>query len=157
MLKKIILLSWLTAVSCSQSKKYQMSNMLGGEDPVDVTKLVVDHGFKPIYDRQKNIRALLNPDPAIIGIPQENQLKAEFKKWLQENNPKLDLSGVDTLQLSAHSSYQYSYLITDDPVDVYKTEVKINDQQVVAYFRMEKGNLMFPYKEEGWIIPAPVK
>jgi hypothetical protein len=155
MSKKIFLFISIIFISCSPKTKYEMPNMLGGEN-IDVTDLVVTAGFKPVYDSTKNICALINPNPIKINITYESKLKEEFKRWLVEKNCKFDTVEVDKISLLKYSKYQYTYLITYNPVDVYRLEVKINSNVNIAYFRMEKGGLILPFKDEGWVIPSPI-
>ncbi len=130
-----------------------MNNMLGGEELVDVSNLVIRQGYKPIYcGINKDICALINPKPSHLTDDYEKELKNGFKEWVANYKSKFNLTLIDSFSIITNSTYQYSYLITFEPVDVYLTKISIDKEIFKAFFRIEKGKLLLPYDEDGWVI-----
>lgn len=129
-----------------------MHNMLGDKSFIDVTDLVTKKGYRPVYcGEQKEICSLINPAPLSIENHYEVPLKNALKRFLNENKVLFDTNYINKTTIIEHSKYQYSYIITYDLVDVYKTEIILNNDTLVAYFRKDNKNLVLPFQADGWV------
>lgn len=135
----------LLILGCEKTEKYEMLNMVGNDDYIDITNYVKKK-YKPIYNRNKEICALIKPNPRIIDVKIESDLRTSLMKYFKETDFDYD---IDKLDLYKNSKYQYSYIITDKLIDVYK--ININEHKF--FFRLdEEKNIILPIKEEGWVI-----
>jgi hypothetical protein len=152
MMRLLFLLVPLFLQTCT-TKRYKMVNMLGGESYVDVTELVKKEKYDPIYcGFQKNVVCkLIKPNQSPINSKYEDELMFGFKKWIVDSKLNFDTSLINNILLSEHSSYQYSYLITYDLVDVYLVEISINNDTLKSFFRIDKNHILMPFKEDGWV------
>lgn len=135
----------LLILGCEKTEKYEMLNMVGNDDYIDITNYVKKK-YKPIYNRNKEICALIKPNPRIIDVKIESDLRTSLMKYFKETDFDYD---IDKLDLYKNCKYQYSYIITDKLIDVYK--ININEHKF--FFRLdEEKNIILPIKEEGWVI-----
>jgi hypothetical protein len=123
-----------------------MPSMIDGGD-VDVRPFI-KVGYKPVYCNG-SIEKLIKLKPVDFNKQQRLSLKASFFRWYSENYS--DKVVDSTFDLMRNTKYQYSYIITDYPVDVYKTEVKINNKNIKLYIRLDKDTLITPYAPDSWV------
>lgn len=125
--------------------KYFMPNMLGGEN-IDVSKFI-RNGYTPAYCDGK-IYKLINTSPDFNLKKDINDLNKEIKNWLSENGFSNNFIIRDTTQ---DIVYQYSYLLTDYPIDTYTVKVWVEEKSLLLFFRTDKGILIRPLNSSGWI------
>lgn len=143
--KFLFLIIIILILGCDKTEKYEMLNMVGNNDYIDITNFVKKK-YKPIYNKNKEICALIKPNPILIDVKFESDLRNYLIKYFNETNFDYD---IDNLVLYKNCKYQYSYIITDKLIDVYK--ITINEH--LFFFRLdERNNIILPIKEEGWVI-----
>lgn len=125
--------------------------MLGGDDYVDVSEYVLIKKYKPIYcnSNKKEICKLIKNDPAKITLKHQRDIILGLTKLLGIKYS----NQISLINFEKNVSYQYSYIIIRDLVDVYVLNFKINNINKKIYFRLENNQIITPFKEdEGWVI-----
>lgn len=118
-----------------------MHNVLDGEC-IDVSSYI-DEGYKPINCEldTTSVCALLKPGNTLLN---PTQVKKVSKELFKAYGSRIDLQNYKI-------SYEYSYIITYDLVDVYVIMAELDGQRRKIFFRKQSENLIFPFKEdEGW-------
>jgi hypothetical protein len=146
----------LTLTSCG--RKYEMTNML--PETIDVTNYIEDGQFRP-DTCEGRLDRLIRLKPMVLDSNFESRLQDKLIKWETEYNNWLLKQNLDTInftvdKLADKTKYQYSYFQTDEPIDVYRTDlgIEINGiQNFKLFLGLDKnGELYSDYKEDGWII-----
>ncbi|MDI9311882.1 MAG: hypothetical protein QM535_16845, partial [Limnohabitans sp.] len=109
--------------------------MLGTDDYVDVSEYVLIKKYKPIYcdTNKRQICKLIKNDLAKITLNHRHKLI----------NGLIELFGqqyknqIYIINFEKSVSYQYSYIIISDLVDVYVLNFKIEDINKKVYFRLD--------------------
>lgn len=126
-----------------------MPTMLGGDDYVDVSEYVLENKYKPIYcDTSKSeICKLIKNDPAKITFKHRQTLIVGLTELLGVNYS----NEISLINFEENVSYQYSYIIISDLVDVYVLNFKIKNINKKVYFRLDQNQIITPFKEnESW-------
>ncbi len=135
-----------------------MTNML--PETIDVTSYIENGQFRP-DSCEGRLDRLIKQKPMVLNDSYENGLQDKLIKWKAEYNNWLLKHNRDTInftieKLVSKTKYQYSYFQTDEPIDVYRTDlgVEINDNNDFKLFiGLDKnGKIYSGYKEDGWII-----
>lgn len=135
-----------------------MTNML--PETIDVTSYIESGLFRPDSCEGKLDR-LINQKPLVLNDNYENILQGKLVKWKNEYNSWLLKHNRGTInftvdKLVSKTKYQYSYFITDEPIDVYRTDlgIEINgNKDFKLFIGLDKnGKIYSDYKEDGWII-----
>ena len=140
---KQLLIFMVLLQSCGD--KFYMTNMLG-DDEVDISKYI-KNGYKPMYCEDK-IYKLINRTPDFTPQSDLKYLEKEIKIWLKENGYVEEFIIKDTSQ-DIH--YQYSYLMTYHPIDVYTAKVFVADTSLLLFFRKDNGVLISPINSSSWL------
>lgn len=144
-------------VSCKQ--KYEMYNMILQKN-IDVTSYIRSGEFVP-DSCEGRLDRLMKKKPMILDESYEDKLQAKLLKWRIGYNKWLREKGEDTISLTVDkivdkTSYQYSYFMTNHPVDVYRTNLGIDlagYKDFKLYIRAyQNGKIHADYYESGWII-----
>lgn len=120
--------------------------MVGGEY-VDVTDLIVERGYQPVYCGEELCK-LISPAPK--NITEEEAVKL-FERIRKLCNDEFDMCG-DLSQVKAIENYNYShtYFITYAPVDVFHFSTKTEVGSVSFDIRRkEDGELILPTEMGG--------
>lgn len=139
-MKVFICVFSLLLIGCQRNAV--MTNMLNG-DEINVQPLI-NKGYRPIYSNGAIVK-LITPSPHIFSNGEKELLDKSFKEWCKSK--KLDLN-IDILK---NTKYKYSYIIIDDPVDVYETDVIIKKQIKKIFIRVCKDSIITPYSSIDWI------
>ena len=129
-MKKNILLASIVSIivlSSCKHQKYQMYNMM--PMMVDVSDYVNDGDYSADSCRHR-LNRLIRTKPLVLDQSHEVILQLKLKNWKNNYNRWLKANGRDTINIDAgqlfdKTSYQYSYMVTDKPVDVYRTDTHI--------------------------------
>lgn len=139
-------------MNCNTTKKYQMPNMSGDGKYIDVSKLVLKEGYKPIYSTTNNeICALINPHPLKLDSFNEVILKQKINDWLNVNYKDSDSTYIILYDICDKSAYQYSYIIKSKLIDVYKVVFEYKSIKQKIYFRLDENQIILPINDTGWV------
>ena len=129
-------------------------------ETIDVTKYIESGEF--VTDScESRLDRLIRTKPYILENKYETQLQRKLELWKQNHNKwqlknKRDSIGFDILDLVEKTKYQYSYFITTEPIDVYRTDtdIKINENKnLMLFLQIDKdGIIISEYKESGWVL-----
>lgn len=148
----------LVFISCKH-QKYEMNNMM--PMPVDISDYINSGDFEPDSCKHR-LNRIKRTSPRGLDQSYETMLQIKLKKWKDNYNLWLKKNKHDTiyfnpeaLSLFAISKYQYSYVITDKPVDVYRTDtpLRINDiDNIRFYFQLdENGEFVSDFSENNFL------
>lgn len=152
----MLLIFTATLFSCKQ-KKYEMYNMM--PMTVDVSEYINSGDFEPDSCKRR-LNRLKRTSPKEMGVADEIMLQIKFKKWKNNYNQWLRKNKRDTVVINVDllhtiTSYQYSYVITNKPVDVYRTNtsIKINGiENLQLYIQVDdKGDFVSDYTENNYL------
>lgn len=146
-------------ISSCKHQKYEMNNMM--PMPVDVSEFINSGDYEPDSCKRR-LNHLKRTSPLVLDESYETMLKIKLKKWKDNYNVWLKKNGYDTLYFNIESlllykltRYQYSYIITDRPVDVYRTDtpLSINGiENIRFYFQLdEKGEFVSDFSENNFL------
>lgn len=149
----------ITLFACNNSGiRYVIQNMNG--DDVNVTNLITSGQFLP-DSCEGRFEKLIKLKPKVLDDQDETRLQYELSQWIKEYNNWLFNYGREQIDLKLKNiykitSYQYSYIIKDDYVDVYRTDTnwEINGiKEFKLFIRFDKkGKIMTGFKDGGWVI-----
>lgn len=147
MMKEMLIILMLFFQSCGN--KFVMSNMLG-DDNVDVSRFVHE-GYKPLYCDGR-IYKLINNKPDFSLAENLDFLDKEIKGWLKDNGYTENYS-INDSNSNRDVVYQYSYSLTDHPIDVYSIKISVlsDGSSKMLYFRKDKNILLTPINSSGWV------
>ncbi len=126
---------------------------------VDVSEYINSGDFEPDSCKRR-LNRLKRTLPKEMSAADEIMLQIKLKKWKNNYNQWLRKNKRDTVVinvdlLNAITSYQYSYVITDKPVDVYRTNtsIKINGIENLQLFIQvdDKGDFVSDYTENNYL------
>jgi hypothetical protein len=137
----------------NQRVSYGIVNMIDGIETVDVTDLILEEKYEPIYSQNNDIIALVNPHPNMLGDSNDSTLSIHIKTWLSDNYHEYNADDIGLKHLSKKTTYKYTYFILLDPIDVYLTEIKIDNETLAAFIRAKNGAAFGPYSTRGWVFP----
>jgi hypothetical protein len=146
----------LTFASCG--RKYEMTNML--PETIDVTSFVESGQFRP-DSCEGRLDRLIKQKPLVLNDNYESILQDKLVRWKTEYNRWLEQHNRDTItftvdKLVSKTKYQYSYFRTDEPIDVFRTDlgIEINgNKDFKLFIGLDKnGEICSDFKEDGWII-----
>ena len=155
--KQLVPLFFVLIVSSGCGNKYEMTNSV--PEAIDVTEYIESGEFYP-DSCDGRLDKLIKTHPRTLDQSYEVELQKKLNHWKNEYNNWLKENSRDTIvfeinNIVSNTSYQYSYFITDDPIDVYRTdtEIELNEIKKFSFFiRIDKaGNIFSDYKEDGWI------
>ena len=122
-------------------KRYYMANMLG-EDNVNVTSLIVGQHYIPVYCKD-NICQLINPNPSHLSLSQIDTVYKYTSTRL--SNYKISFNPDSLFVLIRNGiQYNYTYIITYDPVDVFYADFSIREFRISEEIRIENDVLILP-------------
>ncbi len=159
-MKKIVLMVCLVlaiGLSACKNKKYEMYNMMPMQ--IDISDYVNSGEFEPDSCRHR-LNHLKRKSPLLLDESREILLQIKLKRWIAEYNRWLKKNNRDTLNLGVErlfekTRYQYSYLITDKPVDVYRTDTPLSINGVInicLFIQLdEKGDFISDYDENNFV------
>ncbi len=148
----------LTFQSCRHQVKYEMMNMT--PEPIDVTNYIESGEFLP-DSCEGRLDRLIKVKPLTLDQSYEIELQNKLDKWKDDYNNWLRKNSRDTIafhisDLYKKTTYQYSYMLMADPIDIYRTntEIEINGQNNFMFFiGVDKnGKIFSEYKEDGWVL-----
>jgi hypothetical protein len=158
-MKKITLLVSVLIViilsSCKQ-QKYEMHNMM--PMLVDVSEYINSGDFIPDSCKHR-LNRLKRTSPLVLDESHETLLQIKLKKWKANYNHWLRQNKRDTVyfnleSLAKRTKYQYSYVITDKPVDVYRTDtpLSINGIENIHFYIQldDKGEFVSDFSENNY-------
>ncbi len=157
-MKQYIFLGLISLLLISCEHKYEITNMLA--EKIDVTNYIGSGEFRT-DSCENDLNRLVRINPLIFDNTYETQLQNKLEKWMKEYNIWLSQNYRNRIDFSvsnliSKTTYQYSYFITDEPIDVYRTDlgIEVND---IANFRLfirldKNGHIFDDYKADGWII-----
>jgi hypothetical protein len=128
-------------------------------ETIDVTSYVESGQFRP-DSCEGRLDRLIKQNPIVLNGSYETDLQDKLSKWKSEYNSWLLKHNRDTIVFSIDglankSKYQYSYFVTDEPIDVYRTDLDIEingNKNFKLFIRLDKnGRIYSDYKEEGWV------
>ncbi len=131
----------LSILSCGHRVKYEMNNML--PEIVDVTGFIESGKYFPDSCDGALIR-LISTKPLILDDSYETELQAKLESWKSGKSATLEIPDIYKKTI-----YQYSYLLTSEPIDVYKTSL---DSENKLFIRLKDGKIFDEFKEDGWVI-----
>lgn len=142
----LILLSLLLLLV--QCKKYYIVNALG-ENNVDVTYLIKQKKYKPVYNNlyQNEIIELINPNPVVIYDSDIEKIRV----FLKNKGIKIPITNQD---VKKQIIYRSTYFIMWNPVDCFDFNISINEKKYYLEIRIEydkSGNerkLILPGSDE---------
>ncbi len=129
-------------------------------DIIDVTEYVESGQYHTDSCKGK-LEKLIRIKPFILDGKYETQLQNKLVLWKQHYNSWLLENKRDTLDfyivdLVKKTTYQYSYFITSEPIDVFRTDtdIKINGiGNLKLFLQIDKDSLIISnYNENGWVI-----
>ena len=139
-----IVLFFTVFQSCNQTVKYEITNSI--PEKIDITKYI-ESGEFIIQNCEGRLDKIIKVKPKILDKSYENLLQKKLKSF--------DINYLNFKVNNLHQStiYQYSYFITSEPIDVYKTELKINSKiKKIIYIRLnQKGELISDFSEFNWV------
>ena len=162
-MKNVILLAGIVALmllnSCEEAapKKYEMNNMM--PMLVDVSQYI-NSGEFVLDSCRHRLDRLKRTHPIEMDQSYETMLQIKLKKWKSNYNRWLKQNKRDTIYFNIESlykvtKYQYSYIITDKPVDVYRTDtpLRLNDiDKIHFYIQLDaKGEFVSDYSENNFL------
>jgi len=162
-MKKHILLASFAGIlilSACHNKKYEMYNMMPMN--VDISEYI-NKGDYSVDSCNHHLSRLKHNTAKPLVADDEVLLQARLLKWRVNYNKWLKKNNQDTLMFTAEqlfekTKYQYSYVVTNSPVDVYKTEtgLRINGiENLHLYIQLnEKGELISDYTENNYVDTA---
>lgn len=130
-----------------------MTNMV--PESIDVTDYIISGEFKP-DSCNGSIDKLIKTNPKSLDFSYENKLQNKFMTWVQNNgDSSLDYLKRGITDIYNKTTYQYSYFITYEPVDVYLTTITFNNtdlKDLNLFIRLNrKGQITSEYQESGWV------
>ena len=137
--------------------KYEMNNMM--PLPVDISEYINTGEFEP-DSCKKRLNRIIRTSPLKLDESYEVMLQIKLKKWRDNYNHWLRKNNYDTIYFNLESlhkmtQYQYSYIITDSPVDVYRmdTPLQINGMNRMSFFIQldNKGEFVSDFNENNFL------
>lgn len=157
-MKQYIFLGLISLLLISCKQKYEITNMLA--EKIDVTSYIESGEFRT-DSCENDLNRLVRINPLIFDNTYETQLQNKLEKWKTEYNTWLSKNNRHRIDFSvsnliSKTTYQYSYFITDEPIDVYRTDLGITVNGIAnfrLFIRLDKNGHIFDYyKDGGWII-----
>ena len=113
-----------------------------GEDNVNVTSLIVGQHYIPVYCKD-NICQLINPNPSHLSLSQIDTVYKYTSTRL--SNYKISFNPDSLFVLIRNGiQYNYTYIITYDPVDVFYADFSIREFRISEEIRIENDVLILP-------------
>jgi hypothetical protein len=118
-------------------------------EEVDVTHLIKKGYVKISPDK------LINPHPFQFTGQEISELQKSASDILVKRNPDIDVKNVLHYDIRANTKYMYSYLLLDDPADVFVTDFFFNNEHISLYVRKSADQgVILPYSDSHWIIDS---
>jgi hypothetical protein len=156
--KHVIFIGLIILSLASCGHKYEMTNML--PEIIDVTSYIESGRYRP-DSCEGRLDRLTKQKPRTLDETYETKLQDRLANWKSEYNGWLLKYNRDTINftidnLVSKTKYQYSYFQTNEPIDVYRTDLgtEINGNIDFKLFigLDEDGKIFSEYKDGGWII-----
>ena len=154
----LFLLTIITFAACkSKNGHYVIYNQI--PTMVDVSELINSEKYS-IDSCDRRVKRLIKTNPFKFTDVNESDLQFKLRKWKSEYNTWLKKHERDTINFVADklfekTTYQYSYFITDSPVDVYRTDTKVRVngiENMMFFIRVDDMNEIYSdYSETNWI------
>lgn len=135
-----------------------MTNMM--PETVDVTSYIESGEYFPDSCAGRLDR-LIKHKPLLLDESYEIELQGKLAKWKKESNGNLLESNLDSIDftvqcLFSRTRYQYSFILTAEPIDVYRTDLGISingNKDFRLFIGLDKyGKIVTDYQDTGWII-----
>lgn len=149
-MKRLSFISLLVMTIASCSAKYELPNCESGE-MINVTSYIEEEGYLPWYEKG-HLVALINPKPHLPDAGDNETLSNYFLHSLGEfDSLSTWLTAPNHSDLAKSTKYVYSYVIYDEPVDVYETTVYSENHSASAYIRYNGTHFSDGYARDGWV------
>ncbi len=152
-----VLLPAVFLLSGCSPKKYSMYNMM--PMVTDISEFINSGEYLPDSCNHR-LNRLKHLTPLKLDGTHEVLLQIKFKKWVADYNHWLKQNDRDTISANLEfiyekTKYLYSYLITDSPVDVYRTDthLRINGKEDMRFYieLNDKGDFISDYSENNFV------
>ena len=119
-------------------------------ESIDVTEYI-ESGKFVIDSCEGRIDKLTKINPLILNKKYEIELKNKLQIWKKNNLKSSKREKLDSIYKSTF--YQYSYLISSEPIDVYKTKIKIETNlEKEMFIRLnQNGKIYSGFSENSWV------
>ncbi|MGX7666692.1 hypothetical protein [Flavobacterium pedocola] len=123
-----------------------MNNMV--PEMIDVSEYVQNGNFIP-DSCEGRLDKLIKVKPILLNKSYETVLQIKIDKWKKSSDVKI----INTQNLFENTTYQYSYILHTEPVDVYKTQLETDsNHQKNIYVRLnQKGKIISDYSDVNWV------
>ena len=123
-----------------------MNNMI--PEMIDVSEYVQNGNFIP-DSCEGRLDKLIKVKPIILNKSYETELQRKIDKWKKSSDVKINY----TQNLFENTTYQYSYIIRTEPIDVYRTQLETDrNNQKNIYIRLnQKGQIVSDYSDVNWV------
>ena len=128
-------------------------------ETIDVTEFIESGEYYP-DSCEGRLNKLVKVRPRKLDQTYENELQKKMSQWRNEYNDWLKKNKRDTVffkveNLVGKTTYQYSSFMTNQPLDVYRTDTDI-ELNGIKNFRFfieidNAGNIFSDYQDNGWV------